>query len=56
MGNARYLGAFIGGGILGAAVSWVVNCTLVEISLSTFFAFVRCARPPARSAPTPPPL
>ena len=28
-----------GGAALGAAVSWVVNCTLVEVSLSPFFSF-----------------
>jgi len=30
--------AFIGGGTIGVLVSWVVNCTLAEISLNSFFS------------------
>ena len=28
----------LGGAVLGAMISWVVNCTLVEVSLSPFFS------------------
>ena len=37
----RYTLAGVLGGLYGVAVSWVVNCTLVEISVNTFFAVVR---------------
>jgi len=36
----RYGLAGVLGGLYGVMVSWVVNCTLVEISVNTFFAVV----------------
>ena len=33
--------AAILGAIFGVAVSWIVNCTLVEISLNSFFGILR---------------
>ena len=36
----RYGLAGVLGGLYGVGVSWVVNCTLVEISVNTFFAVV----------------
>ena len=36
----RYGLAGLLGGLYGVMVSWVVNCTLVEISVNTFFAVV----------------
>ena len=37
--SCRLVGAVISGALLGAALSFVVNCTLVEISLNPFFSF-----------------
>ena len=37
---ARYGLAAVCGAIYGVIVSWIVNCTLVEISVNTFFAVV----------------
>lgn len=37
---ARYGLAALCGAIYGVLVSWIVNCTLVEISVNTFFAVV----------------
>ena len=37
--SCRVACACIGGALLGAALSFVVNCTLVEISLNPFFSF-----------------
>jgi hypothetical protein len=36
----RYGLAGVLGGLYGVMVSWIVNCTLVEISVNTFFAVV----------------
>lgn len=36
----RYGIALCMGGLYGVVVSWIVNCTLVEISINTFFAVV----------------
>ena len=38
--KARLALSSVGGAVFGMAVSWVVNCTLVEISLNTFFSMV----------------
>lgn len=37
--SCRNVGAVVSGALLGAALSFVVNCTLVEISLNPFFSF-----------------
>jgi hypothetical protein len=37
---ARYALAATCGALYGVVVSWIVNCTLVEISVNTFFAVV----------------
>ena len=39
--QVRYAFIFLVGALIGAFVSLVVTCTLVEISISPFFGFVR---------------
>jgi hypothetical protein len=49
--KARLALSSVGGAVFGMAVSWVVNCTLVEISLNTFFSMVGTREDLQRSAP-----
>lgn len=45
------VGVCLSGAVLGACVSFIANCTLVEISLNPFFGFVgaQCLRSAGRS-------